>query len=101
MHFHKPGDPDPSGFSADDSALIDPGPAPSGNSSSGAGPSGNGGDPSGGVGGTFTIGGLGGITFINTYDETVSQAYINCITAAENIFAGTFTDHVTIKLSFT
>jgi hypothetical protein len=53
------------------------------------------------AGSSFTVGGPAGITFINTYDGTVSQAYINDIIAAENILAGTFTNTITIKLSFT
>jgi hypothetical protein len=50
---------------------------------------------------TLTVGSGGGIIFNNTFDSTCSQAYINCVVAAENAIRGQWTNSITLNLDFT
>jgi len=49
---------------------------------------------------TLTVGSGGGIIFKNTFDSTCSQAYINCVVAAENALRGQWTNSITLNLDF-
>jgi hypothetical protein len=50
---------------------------------------------------TLTVGSGGGIIFKNAFDSTCSQAYINCVVAAENAIRGQWTNSITLNLDFT
>ncbi len=49
---------------------------------------------------TVTVGSGSGIIFNDTFDSSCSQAYINCVIAAENAIRSQWTNSITLNLDF-
>jgi hypothetical protein len=49
---------------------------------------------------SLTVGAGSGIVFKDTFDSSCSQAYINCVVAAENAIRGLWTNSITFNLDF-
>src|SRR5580692_1726535 len=69
----------------------------------GAFPAAPGANPSGAASGgsTLTVGSGRGIIFQDSFDSSCTQAFINCVVAAQETYRNLFSNNITLKFDFT